>query len=172
MKYPPLGKVFWFCGTNEGIAQDCVDWALDALCEGIDSPSLRILAGLESPLNSFEVRDYTKKTLKELGIRELVGEEAVLAYSRDLAEEIIERRESLRANLKALFTLCHTNDYLSEIYDFYLLECTYTDFDYQDFQYYWEGATKENVEDILIEKCQTFIDSYDKRADRDRTPHR
>jgi hypothetical protein len=82
MKIPPLGKVFWFCGTNDGIAQDCVDWALQALCEGLDSPSLRILAGLEPLLNSFEVLGYTKKTLKELGINELVGVEAVLAYSR------------------------------------------------------------------------------------------
>jgi hypothetical protein len=165
MKIPPLGKVFWFCGANGGVAQDCVDWALEALCEGVDSPSLRILAGLEPLLNSFEVLDYTRRTLKELGISELVGEEAVLAYSRDLAEEIIERRESLRANLSALFRLCHTNDYLSEIYDFYLLECTYTDFDYQDVQYYWEGATKENIEGIVIKTCQTFIESYDQGAE-------
>jgi len=167
MTLPALGKIFWICGTGCGDSKDCVDWATMALCSGADSPSLRILAGLDPQSNGFEIRDYTRKALEELGIKPLSGVESVLAYARDLAEEIVENSQKLRANLNTLYQLCHTNDYLAELHDFYLLDCAYTDFDHQDVQYYWQGATKENIEAIAIQACQDYISRYEPLVEHD-----
>jgi len=152
-----VGKVLWFCGTDDGRASDCVEWAERALIEGLDSHNLRILAGLEAPLNHFEVREYAEKALKDLQIELRHGEPAVILYAKDLAAEIISSPEKLRKNLNQLFILCHSNDYISELYDFYLLECAYTDFDYSDVQWYWKGATKENIDSIVLEECRKFL---------------
>jgi hypothetical protein len=72
------GKVIWFCGTNDGKASDCVEWAENALGNGFDSMHLRILAGLEAPLNQFEVREYAEKALNDLSIELQHGALAVL----------------------------------------------------------------------------------------------
>ncbi len=78
-----------FCGANRGDAQDCIQWAIDALCAGADSPTLRILAGLTPPLYSYEVREYATKALKEVGIEIPTGKDAVSAYARNLIEDIV-----------------------------------------------------------------------------------
>ena len=156
MKLPPIGKVCWFCGTNKGDAQDCVDWAERALVQGADSPSLLILAGLTPPLNDFEVKDYTSKALNELGLKVLVGDEAVVAYAKYLAAEIVKDSNAIERNLKQLFILCHTNDYLEEIYDFYLLHCALDDLKHSHDQHYWPGLNRSNLGEVVIARCREF----------------
>jgi hypothetical protein len=161
MNLPPLGKVFWFCGTNEGNPQDCVDWAVRALSQEVNSQSVVILAGLCPPFNCFEVKDYAIRSLKELDIKQPTGTDAVLAYARDLAEDIIQMRGLLRENLDKISHLSQTNGYLAEIFDFYLLSCAYSGLEYQDYQYDWPEAKKENIDEIIINKCQEYIKLYD-----------
>jgi len=151
-----IGKVIWFCGTNQGNSTDCVNWAVEELTTGSDSQHLRLLAALNPPLNDFEVKDYAIKALDELGIQVPSGDEAVSAYARSLVNEIIIDRNKLRENLKKLFTLCHSNDYQEDLYDFYLLHCAVDDLDYGDVQHYWEGANKDNIEDLIVYKCIEF----------------
>ena len=162
---PPIGKVCWFCTASSGDPQDCVHWAEAALCEGFDSPSLRILAGLLPPLNVFEVRDYTVRAFRELGLAFPQGSAAVSAYARDLAQEILDRREMLRPNLEIIFTLCHKHGYQEDIYDFYLLHCACGDFDYGPDQYHWAGATRENIGGIVIERCRAFIQNFERNTE-------
>lgn len=45
-----------------------VDWAVEQMCNGLDSPSLRILAGLNTKFDSEEIESYFKKTCSELDI--------------------------------------------------------------------------------------------------------
>jgi hypothetical protein len=44
-----------------------VDWALSRLERGQDTPGLLILASLSSPFSSWEVDQYLKQALQELG---------------------------------------------------------------------------------------------------------
>ena len=154
----PIGKVFRYCSTNKGDPSDCVKWAEAALCEDFDTPSLRILAGLSDPLNFFEVKSYAEAALKELGIEIPSSTQSVSAYAKDIAHDIINSPISVRENLKKLFDLCIAHDYQDDIFDFYLLHCALNDFDYGDVQHYWEGATKDNIESIVIEKCNEYIE--------------
>lgn len=152
----PIGKVYRYCITSKGNPADCVKWAEAALCEDFDSPSLRMLAGLGEPLNFFEVKEYTEAALKELGIEIPSGAEAVSAYAKDIALDIINHPESIRLNLKKLFELCIAHDLQDDIYDFYLLYCAWGDCDYGESQHYWEGATKDNIESLVIKKCYEY----------------
>nr|WP_319490990.1 hypothetical protein [uncultured Desulfobacter sp.] len=152
-----IGKVFWYCSTSNGDPSDCVKWAEAALYENFDSPSLRILAGLSAPLNFFEVKYYTEAALSELGIEIPCGSRAVSAYAKDIACDIINKPETIRLNLKELFELCIAHNYQDDIFDFYLLHCAWEDFDHGEFQYYWDGATKENIKIVVIEKCKEYI---------------
>lgn len=152
----PIGKVFRYCGTSKGAPSDCVKWAQTALCEDFDTPSLRVLAGLSDPLNFFEVKEYTEAALKELGIEIPSGDKAVSAYAKDLARDIFNHPERIRLHLKKLYELCIAHDYQDDLYDFYLLQCAWDDFDYGEVQYYWEGATKDNIKNIVIEKCYEY----------------
>jgi len=149
----PIGKVFRYCSTNMGDPSDCVKWAEAALCEDFDTPSLRILAGLNDPLNFFEVKSYAEAALKELGIQIPSASQAVSAYAKD----IIQNPETIRLNLKKLSDLCIEHEYQDDIYDFYLRHCALGDFDYGEVQYYWEGATKDNIESIVVKKCNEYI---------------
>lgn len=45
-----------------------VDWAVERMCDGLDSPSLRILAGLNPKLETEEIEAYFRKTCSELNI--------------------------------------------------------------------------------------------------------
>ena len=56
--------------AQKGVAvQDYVNWAVNALVDGFDSPSLAILAGLGYDITSeIEAPDYFLKTVKELAL--------------------------------------------------------------------------------------------------------
>ena len=54
--------------TGAARPKDYIEWAVERLSEGVDSPSLRILAGLNMRFERHEVEPYFKKTCKELKI--------------------------------------------------------------------------------------------------------
>jgi hypothetical protein len=159
--FPPPGKVIMFCGSDLGDAEDCVQWAGDAVCEGHDTPSLWILAGLLPPLNPFEVRDYATRALQELDIAIPSGSDAVSAFARDLIAEIITAPARMQAHLARLCSLCMAQDYQRDIYDFYLLRWAYDDLQREPSQFYWPGADRSNIRDIVLEKCRTWLLDYD-----------
>lgn len=66
-----------------------VDWAVEALVDGLDTPNLRILAGLQKPLIWGEVDHYFELALSELCIPIPGDEETVRSYLRDIAGDIV-----------------------------------------------------------------------------------
>ena len=74
-------KVVSYSDLTTVNGDDCVDWAIEMLQLGHDTPSLLILAGLTKPTNQFEVRDYLKRALGELELDEKTGDNATLSYS-------------------------------------------------------------------------------------------
>lgn len=67
--------------------EEVIAIATDALVLGSDSPSLRELAGA----STFQVDDVPRlleQTSRELGFRELTKEEALIAISADICEQI------------------------------------------------------------------------------------
>ncbi|MEM7065000.1 MAG: hypothetical protein AAF572_17805 [Cyanobacteria bacterium P01_B01_bin.77] len=163
MKQIP-GNVILFCQSDFGHAVDCVDWALDALCAGEDSPSLRILAGLTPPFYSLEVRQYAIKALKELGIEIPAGEDVIASCARALIEDILIDPECMEERLSILHKLYICADYREDLHDFDLLYWAFDDLQAGEVQYYWDGATRENIHEIVLDRCREWINEYDSQT--------
>jgi hypothetical protein len=108
------------------------------LYEGLDTPSLCILAGLDKNENSFVADRYLKLTLEELRIPLPDKRQAALIYALGITEDIIELKLNLIAgvteiNEKAL----GSHDFWSEnkhyVYDSIAFEMVYgLYYDYDD----------------------------------------
>ena len=136
---------------------DCVDWAIEMLELGHETPSLLILAGLSKPTNQFEVKDYLKRALSELKLDEKTGDEATLSYSSYYITKIA-KGEDVKRNLGMVYQFCQMRDYDKIIYDFYLLFWAWDDLDYgNEYQSYWPDADKSNIEQVVIETAKKWI---------------
>jgi hypothetical protein len=78
------------------VARDFIAWAVEALREGIDSPALHDLAGLdlEGEPATADAREFFRKALEELRITGRPESELVRCYVASLADDILERRVS------------------------------------------------------------------------------
>ncbi|MGD1940570.1 MAG: hypothetical protein ACFB0G_04610 [Leptolyngbyaceae cyanobacterium] len=64
-----LSETLWlYRRMSYAIPEDYVEWATQRLCEGQDSPSLRVLAGLEPKLERDEIKPYFIKACTELSL--------------------------------------------------------------------------------------------------------
>jgi hypothetical protein len=71
------------------------DIALQALEEGLDTPSLRVLAGLADNENGYVIEKYFKDTLKELSFELPDKRQAAIEVGLAIAEEIFEGKQKV-----------------------------------------------------------------------------
>ena len=141
---------------------DCVNWAIEMLQLGYDTPSLLILAGLTKPTNQFEVKDYLKQALNELELEEKTGDDATLSYSYYYIVKIA-KGEDVKRNLKSVYEFCKARDYEKNINEFYLLYWAWDDLDYgNDYQAYWPDADRSNIEQTVIETAKKWVSENEK----------
>lgn len=140
--------------TNESI-----DWAIEMMELGYESDSLFMLAGFNKPTNYFEVIDYVKDTVSELGLQMKTGDDATLSYASYYVNQIA-KKEGIRENLTELYKFCQMRDYEDLVYDFYLLYWAWDDLDYEDNEYnhYWDGARRSNIEQIVVQEAKMWIE--------------
>jgi hypothetical protein len=139
---------------------DCIDWAIELLENNVETPNLLILAGLSRPTNYFETVSYLDATLQELGIEPLKGDKAIISYCYYYIKRISESIE-VRNNLALVCQFCVNHDYEKNLYDFYLLNWAWGDFDYgETYTDYWNTATKDNIESIVILTAKDWITKH------------
>lgn len=147
--YQEIGQM----NTNEYI-----DWAIEMIELGYDTPNLLMLASCDRPATYFEVEPYLKPAIKELGLKPLKGESGILSYSSFYIQKIADR-ENVRKNLYEIYNFCQTRDYEGVIYDFYLLYWAWDQIVYDDTNnnHYWEGVNKQNIEETVIQVAKRWI---------------
>ena len=151
-------KVVAFSEVPNFDADQCVDWAVEMIFLGYDTPSLRILAGLNKPTNYFEIVECLPEVLSSLKLTQKKGDEATLSYCSYYIKKIATS-ENIRQNLSHVYQYCQSKDYEGLIYDFYLLHWAWDDIDYGNvYTPYWESANKENIEKIVVETANNWID--------------
>lgn len=156
-------KVLAFSVAPDFEWNDCVDWAYEMLLLGYDTSNLLILAGISKPADYYGTFPYFSAALGELGLKEKTGEEAIIFYSGYLLRKIIAR-QSIRENLAELGILHYSNGYPELIQDFYLLNDGWGDIDREmGSEYYWPGATKENIEQIVIDKACKWLSEHESK---------
>jgi hypothetical protein len=152
-----------------------VEWALDAITEGYDSRSLRVLAGLVRPFDGLEVQRLYSAAQVELGIPPLAAEEYVECYIASVLRQMLEKklsREDAMGRLGRLFCegqLARPLDphgYGYELaYDFYLLGNAMDDLKSPGgFDYYWKGADAWNIDSIIDFEAKRWLEAHRKRS--------
>lgn len=142
---------------TELCGRHCVDWAITMLEEGKDGDNLRMLAGMLPPFNHFEIAALRDRALRELGISELDPGAAVRTFAAERLRLALAGDFNLMEALREIKDLCVSNNYQKDIFDFYLLYFAYVDLEFRDNQYYWPGATMDNIESIIRERASKFM---------------
>jgi hypothetical protein len=109
----------WAAG---GRGKPLVDAAANALAEGLDSPSLRILAGATAVAADKESDQWAARTFRELGlnIHERFSSEAIVDFARLRASEFLRSRgtsseESPRAIAAEFYGYAVASGYCDEL---------------------------------------------------------
>ncbi len=142
---------------QETCGQQCVDWAVGMLEQGADSHFVLRLAGMVPPHNHFEIAELTDKALDELGIDDMPQDQAVTKYSVELLRSALRGDTDILTVIAQVKELCIATDYQRDIMDFYLLYFACSDLREYGYQYYWDGATSENIHSIMQERAAAFV---------------
>lgn len=146
-------------------SQTLVDWAISELIDGLDSPHLRILAGLSEPLDSLEVDRIFRYALKELDFQVPNLQVCRWQYVRFLVQKVLE------ADSFATFpTETFPMDILWELYDIeQSLQSCSSLWHWSSIYYAWEGlldgtsqyyltgATHENILELTKLEAAQFL---------------
>jgi hypothetical protein len=141
---------------------DSVDWAIEMMELGYESPSLYMLAGFSKPTTHFEIVNYLKNTITELGLEIKHGDEATVSYASYYISQI-SKEKNIRESLSELYKLCLLRDYSNSlVMNFYLLYWAWDAIDYDEtgVNHYWEGATKNNIKAVVIGEANKWIKKY------------
>jgi hypothetical protein len=133
-----------------------VDWAVHQLEEGRDGPNLRILAGLHEPFDYYFDR-YLEGALAEVGIGRLNKEDAITAYSREIAAAVLEESGDLTERLSQLKDLCLELDYAKGLIPFHSLYYALDDLRSGGKDFYWEGANLSNIDEIVRNQARLWL---------------
>ncbi|MBT2561173.1 hypothetical protein J7E50_10055 [Pedobacter sp. ISL-68] len=130
-----------------------IDWAVEMLSLGYETPSLMILAGISKPANFFEAEKHLLSSFNELVIVLPEKHEAIVGYCRTFIEKMAKAID-VKSNLKALYSTGLAFDYEKPIFDFYLLYWAWCDLDYGEaYQHYVPEATKDNIKEFVTKKA-------------------
>lgn len=96
-----------------GHGQPLVDAAAAALAEGVDSPTLRVLAGAPARFADQEATEFASAVFSELGLALPVkfSEEAYVALARLKAQQFLDGELSARKLANELWSLYSACDY-------------------------------------------------------------
>jgi hypothetical protein len=155
------------CGLNLTQSQELVDWATDAIVFGCDSKSLRILAGLQSPFDQDEVKRLFDASLKELGAEKLPTQLCLPIYIALILNEVLNNKLSKNEALRRLSNLCIQLNYDRQLMDFYLLYNAKSDLESETEQWYWPGANRSNIDEIINEYARQWLSDHEAKLHRE-----
>ena len=135
-----------------------VDWAIDLIRQGKETDNVLMLASFTKPIDRFDIIPYVTAVLNDFGLEELDYKNAMIAKAHFHLAEILNDN-SIRKNLRSLQELCIDNNYQPGLMNFYLLYFAWDELEELGINYYFEGASLNNIEEILKDearKCQVY----------------
>jgi hypothetical protein len=128
---------------------------------GYESEHLYILAGISKPYNQFELQLLTDKVLEELNLFNGNNELVIRNYVYYLVSKCVNQPEGYTNTLWELKDICINMDYKREYMDFYLLYYAKADLTTSEVQWYWDGANRENIDQIIKERFQRWLNDFE-----------
>ena len=134
---------------NRDVDKNWIDWAVEMLMAGFDTEHLIILAGESEPFNQFQIQGLVDKTLSELQLDYSDSNKVIANYACYLIDESFDGKMENFKVLGILKDIYIELDYEKYLSDFSSLYYAKDDLTYSESQWYWDGATRENIEEII-----------------------
>jgi hypothetical protein len=150
-------KILALYVLNRDADESWAIWALDMLSAGFESDQLILLAGISKPYNQFYLRELTARAFAELSLDTSSLEKALNDYTLYLVEDALAGNLSysaVLAELKDIFNELHQISFLSP---FYLLYFAEDDLKFSRHQFYWPGATRQNIQETISEYFRDWV---------------
>jgi hypothetical protein len=146
---PSTAEILLFRILGRNVDKKWIDWAYAMLCAGFETESLVMLAGETGPYNQFELKRLTDKVFHELNLTWDDREQIYRNYACYLVGEASEGRMQPVSVLDILQDIYIRTDFDPPYTDFYNLYFAYDDLKYSENQWYLDGATRENIDEII-----------------------
>jgi len=149
------------------------DIGVTGLQEGLDTPSLCILAGLSKNESPFQIEHYFKLTLEELNIKLPDKRQAAIEYAMAIVDEILEGKKDVIIGTREIrYNAIDSYDFFSEskqyVYDSIGFETAYGLFDTIDELSCANGPwqTEKTNEQLMIETKTELFEELKKWKDK------
>ena len=153
-------EILAFKVLNRDIDNTWVNWAVDMLMAGYDTEHLIILAGESEPFNQFQMQKLTDKVLNELKLDFSDKDQTVKNYACYLIDKFLDGELDNFKVLEILKDIYIELDHEKYLCDFYSLYFAKDDPFYSENQWYWDGATRENIDEIIMDYFTTWKITY------------
>jgi hypothetical protein len=163
MKVLSTYKILKAKAFNENIDETWIDWALEMMEAGYQSDNLYMLAGETKPFNQFELHELTRKVLQDLGLSYADKDAVLKNYVYYLIANSVDRPETYLQTLRELKDICQDLDMDAAYMDFYLLYYAKDDLTVDEVQWYWDGANRENIDQIIQERFKKWLTEFDQQ---------
>jgi len=162
MKEPVLStyRILKEKACNADINESWAEWAIEMMQVGYEAISLYQLAGISKPFNQFELQDLTKEVLDDLQLDYSDKRKTTKNYVYYLIYSNINKPDNYFEVLKELTDIYYELDMDREFQNFALLYWAKEDLIYENFQHYWEGANRSNIDKIIIEQFEIYISEF------------
>jgi hypothetical protein len=138
-----------FARSQIGIAGDkeFVDWAIQELLEGNETESIKILAGLEPPLNCFEVKEYTERSKMELKLH--FDENKIIDhYAQHLAAQRLNDEITSKEITEEMYRILQHMDCDKKYHAW---------FDLNEFFDDYYVISDKDINDVIIDECRRML---------------
>lgn len=140
--------------------QQLVDWALGLMLKGCKLASVAQLAGAVEPYSHFQLVDWAKYILDDLNLGQQERQTIIDNYIRQTLKDTLRGERSYLEGLKNLYDLCLALNYDDSFMDFYQLYNAKSDLEYSPQQWYWDGATRDNIDEICYDYLLNWLKEH------------
>ena len=133
--------------TNRTNNKNWVDWAVEMLLAGFDSDYLAVLANQNDPY--FQNQDLIEKVLGELSLNYSDKDNITKNYLFYLVDRVLNNEMSSDVALSIISNICLDLNCPDYLMNFYLLHWANDNLRYENYQEYWPGATRDNIESCI-----------------------
>ena len=136
---------------NRNVDEKWITWAMDMLTAGFETEHLAIFAGESEPFNQFQLQSQAEKVFSELELDYSNKDQVIRNYACYLIDKALNKQMESFNVLNILKDICIELDYAKYLYDFYSLYFAKDDLKFSENQWYWNDATRENIDTIIID---------------------
>ena len=159
MKEPVLStyKILKEKACNADIDESWSDWAIEMMQAGYEAVTLYQLAGISKPYNQFVLQDLTNKVLKDLELDYSDKRKTLENYVYFLIKSNLDNSERYYEILKEFIDIYYELDMDNKFQNLALLFWAKDDLIYDEYQHYWDGADRTNIDKIIKEQFEIYI---------------